>query len=164
MRKNLVGRFRILYLLELLNAVIVFPGLVLLMSRNVHIGVFTILAAAFVSFLLFVGAGFSFLKYRDLQNGTQNLSRHAQFFHWLRRFIPVVLLAGFLVFFIQFQSVDVSTQIPDLLLGLLLYALAILEYINYFHVQLMYDNRHDLAYLFTMRKLKRGLIAREFNW
>lgn len=43
------------------------------------------------------------------------------------------------------------------------YTFAILEYINYFHVQLSYDNSSDLKYLLKTKKLKQACISKDFE-
>ena len=48
-------------------------------------------------------------------------------------------------------------------LALLLYVFAILEYINYFHIQLMYDNRSDVQYLIRNRRLKRSALNKDMQ-
>ncbi|MGL6101949.1 MAG: general stress protein, partial [Exiguobacterium acetylicum] len=48
-------------------------------------------------------------------------------------------------------------------LALLLYVFAILEYINYFHIQLMYDNRSDVQYLIQNRRLKRSALNKDMQ-
>src|SRR5690606_32640390 len=162
-RAKLIGRFRYLWTFELLNAVVIFPGFVLLMRGNFQSGAFTVVATALVCFLLVVGAGFAFLKYQDLRRDTQELSRFEGIFRLLRWVVPVLLAAALVFFAIQAPGLG-AAQLPDFVLGVILLLLAILEYINYFHTQLMYDNRRDLDYLFSRWKLKRGLMAREFGW
>lgn len=48
----------------------------------------------------------------------------------------------------------------DTWLGLLFLGGAVLEQINYYYVQLMYDSAYDWAYLRQHRRLRRGTIAR----
>lgn len=71
-----------------------------------------------------------------------------------------MLLAVGLLIYLQVQD----TGRGNLLVTGLLYLFAVLEYINYFHFQLMYDNHADLQYLASNKMLKQGLIVREFGW
>ena len=48
----------------------------------------------------------------------------------------------------------------DLWLGLMFLGGAVLEQINYYYYQLMYDNSYDWNYLRTERRLRRGTIAK----
>ena len=51
----------------------------------------------------------------------------------------------------------------DTWLGLLFLGGAVLEQINYYYVQLMYDSAYDWAYLRTHQRLRRGTIARALD-
>ncbi len=55
------------------------------------------------------------------------------------------------------------SELPGTQLALLLYVFAILEYINYFHIQLMYDNRSDVQYLIRNRRLKRSALNKDMQ-
>ncbi len=166
MTQELIKRFRYLWVFEVLNAVVVFPGFVLLVTRNARseIGAFALLMTALVSFLLLVGAGFTFLKYQDLRHETHRLTRFEALFRLLRRVVPLLLVVGGVLFVAELLTLGTSYRFLGLMLGTFMLIMAVLEYINYFHLQLMYDNRRDLAYLLTKRKLKQGLIAREYGW
>ncbi len=164
MKQQLIRRFQYLWTLELLNAVVVFPGFVLLMGRIYIIGPFVLLATGLVCFLLVVGTVFAWLKVRDLRDDTQRLRGYEGVFRGLRRVVPWLIVAVLGVGIVQFAALPSPEHLFGWGLGLLLLILALLEYVNYFHTQLMYDNRRDLAHLFRTRRLKRGLIAREFGW
>jgi hypothetical protein len=71
--------------------------------------------------------------------------------------IPFVLLAQWLVSGQSFVS--------DNLLGWAIFAnlFAVCEYINYYHKQLMYDNRNDLDYLLQNRKLKEASLHKDLK-
>ncbi|MER7128156.1 hypothetical protein ABT338_04230, partial [Streptosporangium saharense] len=45
--------------------------------------------------------------------------------------------------------------------GPALWVFAVLEHVNYFHVQLMHDTRADLARLVRTRRLRRSHLARD---
>ncbi len=51
----------------------------------------------------------------------------------------------------------------DTFIGLLILGGAVLEQINYYYVQLMYDSAYDWAYLRTHRRLRRGTIAKALD-
>jgi hypothetical protein len=52
-----------------------------------------------------------------------------------------------------------GARAADIWLGLLFLAGAVLEQINYYYYQLMYDTKHDWNYLRQHRRLRRGNIA-----
>lgn len=51
----------------------------------------------------------------------------------------------------------------DTWLGLLFLVGAVLEQINYYYVQLMYDSAYDWSYLRTHRRLRRGTVAKALD-
>ena len=130
------------------------------MRAHISIGFATITGSLTVSVLLIVGAAFAFIKYRDLKNGTTNIDNYKSTFHVLRWLIPIPLFCVSVIVWLLSGTLKIS----DIIFGIIFILLAILEYINYFHIQLMYDNSTDIAYLFKHKKLKLGIIAREFDW
>ena len=43
------------------------------------------------------------------------------------------------------------------------YIFGVAEYINYYHVQLMYNNKNDWRYLLTYKKLKVASLNKDFK-
>lgn len=75
---------------------------------------------------------------------------------WLIGAFPLVVVAAHRLTGQPLFSTDFGV-------GLLIWVGAILEQINYYSTQLMYDNAYDWAYLRTHRHLRRGTIAKEFD-
>ncbi len=160
MRRDLIARFRYIWTFELFNALVVFPGLIWRLHAQFDLGQFTILTTGLLSALLIVGSAFAFLKWRDVRSGRHTLARWARVFRALRTVIPLLLAVPPVL--LGYWGDTLSSA--DMIIGVLLYTLTALEYVNYFYVQLSYDNRKDLNYLLSQKTLKRGLIAREFGW
>lgn len=72
----------------------------------------------------------------------------------------VLTACAFGLDWIRFQS---DFPVYGLRITLFLYVFAILEYINYFHIQLMYDNRSDVQYLIQNRRLKRSALYKDMQ-
>lgn len=159
LREKLIKRFRYLWTWELLNALVVFPFFLFAISQNIQIGISAILATMVTCIILIIGSAFSFLKYQDLRHGTHNIGKYENIFRLLRWIIPIAI--G-LILIVNLQLSFLEAE--DWFIATLFYLMAILEYINYFHFQLMYDNKNDLGYLSKYLRLKQGLIAREFGW
>jgi hypothetical protein len=72
-------------------------------------------------------------------------------------FMPFVLI---LQWFISGQHF-----VPEQLLGWAIFAniFAVLEHINYYHTQLMYDNRHDINFLLKNRSLKKASLFKDLR-
>ena len=67
MKRRLIARYRYLWTWELANAFIVFPIAVFVIGRHVVVSLSTVLALLALCSVLFAGAAFAFLKYRDLK-------------------------------------------------------------------------------------------------
>jgi hypothetical protein len=159
MRQRLIRRLRFLWTFELLNAVVIFPGLILALWQRFQIGGFTVYTTAVVCGLLLVGAAFWHRMYWDVLRGTRTLVRPGPLFRVLNS------LFGALVLSIPVVLLWMDAIHPDdRLVGAGMGVLALLEYLNYFYVQLSYDNQADVRYLLRQRRLKRGIIARTFGW
>ncbi|MGI1805410.1 general stress protein [Exiguobacterium sp. TDN 0502] len=72
----------------------------------------------------------------------------------------VLTACAFGIDWVRFRS---ELPVSGTQLALLLYVFAILEYINYFHIQLMYDNRSDVQYLIRNRRLKRSALNKDMQ-
>ena len=56
-----------------------------------------------------------------------------------------------------------SLPLGGLYLSGFIYIFAILEYINYFHIQLSYDNLSDIKYLMKSKRLKQACLSKDFE-
>jgi hypothetical protein len=160
MRERLVRRLRYLWTFELLNAVVIFPGLILTLWQSFQIGGFTVYTTAVVCGLLLVGAAFWYRMYCDVLRRTRTLARFGLLFRVLNSLFGALVLSIPVVLLIWMDTMHRD----DRLVGGGMGVLALLEYLNYFHVQPSYDNRADVRHLLRQRRLKRGIIARTFGW
>lgn len=92
------------------------------------------------------------------QNSTPSESsllfyKSCKYVNWILLFLYPVLLA---VRVTLLHSFDIFN---DILFGTLIYSGAILEQINYFHIQLMYDSKADRRFLRRFGELRKGNIA-----
>jgi hypothetical protein len=53
--------------------------------------------------------------------------------------------------------------ISGLSISVFIYVFSILEYINYFHIQLSYDNLSDIRYLLKTKRLKQASLTKDFE-
>ena len=75
---------------------------------------------------------------------------------------------GIIIFSVFAFCVDVFIHYPllpirGLYLSGFIYIFAILEFINYFYIQLSYDNAADIKYLIKTKKLKRSSLNKDFK-
>ncbi|MCM3112843.1 general stress protein [Lederbergia lenta] len=78
--------------------------------------------------------------------------------------INVVIIIFSIILFV----IDIVVNYPDLPIGGLLisvfiFIFAILEFINYFYIQLSYDNLSDIRYLIKTKKFKRSCLSKDFK-
>lgn len=107
--------------------------------------------------LLAVGASYWLAKLGQVRSGRARLP-HASVFRRLRMVCAfVVLAAGILV------ASGLANPLSEYVAGLVLLLLAAAEYVNYFHWQLMYDNRADLSRLSRTRHLARAHLWRDLQ-
>ena len=76
--------------------------------------------------------------------------------------IAFIILGPFL-FILDFVIWSPSYPILGLGFAAFIYLFAVLEYINYFHIQISYDNLSDLATLRRTKKLKSSSMQKDFR-
>ncbi|MEU2939476.1 hypothetical protein ABZ620_00775 [Nocardiopsis alba] len=115
---------------------------------------------AVCSVLLIQGSAYWYLKLRQLDRG-ERLPAGMAVFGVLRVVNPILLLvSGAYIGWTLLNGVSWWTEV---LLGIVLWVLAVLEQVNYFHVRLSYDNRADLSRLMRTRRLRRSHLARDLG-
>lgn len=71
-----------------------------------------------------------------------------------------ISLIAFIVDFIKWYP---SFPLGGLQISFFIYIFAVLEYINYFYIQISYDNISDMKYLLKSKKLKRSCMNKDFK-
>ncbi|MFG2010227.1 hypothetical protein ACGFNF_14260 [Micromonospora sp. NPDC048868] len=107
--------------------------------------------------LLVVGAAYWALKLRQLRRGEPRLPGRRHFVT-ARVALPILLAAVIAACAVAAAQAPGAGSYPGLAFGLF----AVLEYVNYFHVQLMHDNRADLRRLLTVG-FRRSHLARDLR-
>jgi hypothetical protein len=148
-------RLRSLASLELLNI----PLQAWAWFRMIDLPVTAANLAGFGAFavLLVVGAAYWLLKLRQLSRGERRLPG-ARLFAAARWVLPVAVAAVIVVCAVAAVRVPGRQSWP----GLGFAVFATLEYVNYFHVQLMHDTRADLRRLATVG-FRRSHLGRDLR-
>jgi len=151
---RLINRLRQLYILEFLNAFLLPFGFWLFSSsRNQELGLNTIAAMTLNAILLFEGGYLWFSITRQLQhNGNYD------FIRILKKLKAFNFGLGILMVMILIVTPFVSTL--DRIGTALFFSLAVLEHVNYFEFQLMYDSKNDIQYLWRYKRLKVAKLKR----
>jgi len=74
--------------------------------------------------------------------------------------LVVVSMIMFVIDYVRFYS---SLPIEGLEITAFIFIFAVLEFINYFYIQLSYDNISDIKYLLKTKKLKQSCIRKDFH-
>lgn len=80
-----------------------------------------------------------------------------------KRINKIIIGAGIVAFAIDFIRWNSALPSAGLLLTLGIYVFALLEFINYYYIQLSYDNKADIRNLLSNRRLKRACINKEIK-
>lgn len=113
---------------------------------------------AMAALLLWQGAAYWYLKYRQLSAGRSRPSA-IPVFAAIQRVNVIVLAVGLVAILVElWQRPGVGTW-PGAAFGVL----AVAEHINYFHVQLSYQSRSDLRRLVRTRRLHASHLSTDLR-
>ncbi|KAA0955457.1 general stress protein [Sporosarcina sp. ANT_H38] len=138
---------------------ITYPGLRLYSLYSFWVSFFLL------EFLLLQGTVYWYTKRKRLKR--ENTSRTPV--HVVRKLkslkkinigLIIVSLAMFVLDFFKWYP---SLPLGGLVIAGFIYVFAILEYINYFYVQISYDNISDLKNLLKSKRLKQSSISKDFR-
>lgn len=163
MKRRLRKRLNYLWTFELANALLVFPGVYYFISLKYRLGWFSFVSLAVVCAILIIGASFWFLKKRTLDGSEFLLKSSVRHFFRVSKIAFGAALLGLLALFVIRAFGQEAVPPADLVVGSILTILAYLEYVNYYFVQLSYDNRADIQYLLRHRRLKPAVMVRELG-
>lgn len=111
------------------------------------------------------GVLYWYSKYRQLQkeNSTVTPIEVIRILKKIQKWNICIIIMTPIFFAIDFLRFNPSLPVGGIKISAFIYLFAILEYINYFHIQLSYDNRSDIKYLLTNKKLKRAILKKDFE-
>jgi hypothetical protein len=152
---------RYLWTWELLDSVFL-PVVAIVVARMTGqpLGFFAICSAALVTWILWQGTAYWWLKLQAVKTGSRIAGKHLRWFAVLKKtnwaligILPVLLMIKVLVGAAFSSSLDAVT-------GIGFFGLAVLEQINYYHYQLMYDYPPDWRRLVDEKRLRRSSLNR----
>lgn len=118
-----------------------------------------------LEFLLVQGSMYWYSKWKRLKS--ENISvtpiRMVQRLKKVKKWNIGLMIVPFFMFVIDLLQWYPSLPIVGLLISGFIYIFAILEYINYFHIQLSYDNLSDIKYLLKSKRLKQACLSKDFE-
>ena len=147
-REKLIVRLKQLYVVEFINVFLLpFAAWFWRRANNQAFGLNSIIAMILSGILLIEG---SYLWFN-----ISRLLKHKGHYNFIKTF-RVLKMLNFGLFTLTFITI---TLIPfngtfDKIVTIIFTLLAVLEHINYFEIQLMYDNENDKKYLRQYKRLK----------
>lgn len=164
-RDRLIRRLSWYYPTELCNA-IVFTGIFLfvLYKYDLRQVLFLAYGLFIMTLILYQGQFYWKLKLYRLKGIAIDENRELKRFRYFKKLNQILIGLIPVVFSIQWVANNLKL-IPENYLGWAIACnlFAVLEHINYFHLQLMIDNRYDVAYLAKNRKLKEASLAKDLR-
>ena len=153
-KEKLLARLRQLYLLEFINiSLLPCCAWIYALTRGHAIGLNSMVAMVLNGIVLLEGSYFWFSLRRHLKLGNQN--------SFVNIFKKAKLL-NFILLPLAFIFIMINPFLGafDKITTTLFFLLAVLEHVNYFEVQLMYDNKNDLKYIRQYGRLKVSKLNR----
>lgn len=163
MRQHIAARLRYLRNWEGANIVLLPICLVVvLISLQPPTWLLSAYSMALISLILAQGTYYWHLKLTCLLTRERQLpATFAPRFSQFRR-LNLVLLAIYPAL-LAAQLVAGVARSFEPLLATIMWGIALLEHINYFHYQLMHDTRADIAYLLRTRRLRRSPLTSDLR-
>ncbi|MFE0508105.1 general stress protein [Peribacillus butanolivorans] len=169
MRRNIEKRLTYLYTGELFSIIsfvflsylinFVYPKLHLYSLYSFWISFFLL------EFLLLQGTVYWYVKWKRLKKEKTSITPVwiVQRLKTLQKVNAGMIIAGLIMFVIDFFYRYPLLPLGGLSIAGFIYVFALLEYINYYHVQLSYDNISDIKYLVKSKRLKQASINKDFK-
>lgn len=169
MRRKLENRLTYLYTGESMSTVgFIFVSYLLNRAYpSLHIySLFSFWVSFFLlEFLLVQGSLYWYSKWKRLKKENTSVTpiRVVQRLKKVQKWNIIIILVAPFIFVIDLLLWYPSLPIGGLSISGFIYIFAVLEYINYFHIQLSYDNSSDIKYLLKSKKLKQACLSKDFE-
>jgi hypothetical protein len=161
---RLIKRLKWYYPTERFHTFVTFPALLVYTLFTYPSGEVVFLAYGLLVciIILYQGQHYWKLKLERLEGQKIEQEKNIRFFTKAKS-INRLLIFLMPIFLILQLYLNAWSYNEILLWGLLANVFAVLEHINYYHTQLMVDNRYDVAFLVTNRRLKKASLAKDME-
>jgi hypothetical protein len=115
--------------------------------------------------LLVQGAVYWFVKWMRLRSENTSITpiRIVQKLRSLKKInvgFILIIPGAFIADYVKWQP---SLPLSGIFFSVFIYIFAILEFINYFHIQLSYDNPSDIKSLLKSKQFKQACLSKDFE-
>lgn len=117
-----------------------------------------------LEFLLVQGSYYWFTKWKRFRREKTftTPTRTVRVLKKLQKLNILIIVITSIVFILDFVKWNPNLPV-GFYIALAVYVFSILEYINYFHIQLSYDNPSDIKHLMQTKKLKQVSLNKDFE-
>lgn len=115
--------------------------------------------------LLLQGTIYWFVKLKRLRNEITSITPISivRSLYFFKKLNLAMFIATIIAFIFDIFDRYPSVPLDGLSIAFFIYIFAILEFINYFYIQLSYDNISDIKYLLKRKKLKKSCMNKDFK-
>lgn len=169
MKKILENRFKFLYKGERSAIVLFIPLSFLINYAYPALRLYSLpsfwISFLLLEFILIQGAYYWYSKWKRLivEKNSITPAKTVRVLKKLKKINIGMIIFTVIVFFIDLYIYYPFVPIKGLILSGFIYIFAILEFINYYYIQLSYDNSSDIRYLIKHKKFKRSSLSRDFK-
>jgi len=119
----------------------------------------------FLELLLLQGTLYWYIKLKRLRKENISITpiKIVRQLHRLKTMNIILIFISLIAFIFDFIKWYPSFPLGGLQISFFIYIFALLEYINYFYIQLSYDNISDIKYLLKSKKLKQSCMNKDFK-
>lgn len=119
----------------------------------------------FLELLLLQGTSYWYIKLKRLRKENISITpiKIVRQLHRLKTVNFILILISLIAFILDFIKWYPSFPLGGLQISFFIYMFALLEYINYFYIQLSYDNISDIKHLLKSRRLKQSCMNKDFK-
>lgn len=163
-KQDLIKRLSTYYPMEKLHAFFTFPAMTLyfVYTYAFHEIIFLVYGLLVCIFILIQGQHYWKLKLYSLTNRPFDQKRNIHLFQQAKKINMVLIGCIPVVFILQWYQPGWTFRQNNLFawsVGMNVFA--VLEHINYYHVQLMVDNKADLNYILRNKQLKTASLKKD---
>lgn len=118
-----------------------------------------------LEFILLQGIIYWRAKWKRLRNENISITPNKiiNLLKFLKKINILLIFLCPILLYMDFLKCYQALPLKGLYISGFIYFFSLLEYINYYHIQLSYDNISDIRYLLKSKKLKQSCICKDFN-